>query len=312
MFNTMQPHTMQPHVKGMAIMVLSVLLLPLMDAAGKWLATDGGMPPATVTFMRFVIQFVIMLAILLYLGGLRALHTPNLAGNLLRGALIGAGSLCFFTAIKYMPLADAMAVFFAEPLILTLLSVVFLKEQVGWRRMSAVSVGLIGTLIVIQPSWEIFGLIALLPLITALLFAIYLVLNRKYGSHESPLVMQLYAGAGGWLISGLIMLIAPRFGFEDMRFELPAGAFPWGLLLLLGVFATVGHLMVVHAFRLAPASLLAPFQYLEIVSAVLAGLIIFGDFPTPSKWLGIAIIIGSGIYVFMRERHKKAETQLAP
>lgn len=298
----------EAHVKGMAIMVVSVLMLPLMDAIGKWLAMMDNMPPATVTFMRFFVQSLLMFLILLAAGGgVAALRTHHLAGNLIRGVLMGFGGLCFFTAVKYMPLADAMAVFFAEPLILTLLSAIFLKEKVGWRRFSAVGIGLIGTMIVIQPSFEIFGAVSLLPLATAVTFAIYLILNRKLGAKESPLVMQFYAGIGGWMFAGLAMLVGPSMGFADLSFGLPQSFQPWLLLLILGTIGTVSHLMVVHAFKLAPASMLAPFQYLEIVNAVLVGLIVFGDFPTPSKWFGIAIIIGSGFYVFMRERKLKVE-----
>ncbi len=298
---------MEAHVKGMAIMVLSVLLLPLMDAIGKWLAMVDNMPPATVTFMRFFIQCWLMFFILLIVGGFAALRTQYLAGNLIRGALMGFGGLCFFTAVKYMPLADAMAVFFAEPLILTLFSAIFLKEKVGWRRFSAVGIGLIGTMIVIQPSFEIFGAVSLLPLATAVTFAIYLILNRKYGAKESPLVMQFYAGVGGWMLAGVVMIFGTVAGLGDLSFGLPHGIQPWLLLLLLGTIGTVSHLMVVQAFKLAPASMLAPFQYLEIVNAVLVGLIVFGDFPTPSKWCGIAIIVGSGFYVFMRERRVKVD-----
>lgn len=298
---------MEAHVKGMAIMVASVLMLPLMDAIGKWLAMMDNMPPAAVTFMRFFIQCCLMCAILLFSGGLRALRTDNLTGNLVRGALMGFGGVCFFTAVKYMPLADAMAIFFAEPLILTLLSAVFLKEKVGWRRFSAVGIGLIGTMIVIQPSFKIFGAVSLLPLATAVTFAIYLILNRKFGARENPLVMQFYAGIGGSALAVLAMLLAPAVGLADMRFGLPGSTGAWLLVLLLGTIGTVSHLMVVQAFKLAPASMLAPFQYLEIVNAVLVGLIVFGDFPTPSKWFGIAIIIGSGFYVFMRERKLKGE-----
>ena len=299
--------SVETHVKGMAIMVLSVLLLPLIDAIGKWLAIMDDMPPATVTFVRFFLQCWLTFFILLIVGGFAALRTGHLAGNVFRGVLMGVGGLCFFTAVKYMPLADAMAVFFAEPLILTLFSAIFLKEKVGWRRFSAVGIGLIGTMIVIQPSFEIFGAVSLLPLATAVSFAVYLILNRKYGAKESPLVMQFYAGIGGWLSSGLIVIFGTFAGLDDLSFGLPQGIHPWLLLLLLGIIGTVSHLMVVQAFKLAPASMLAPFQYLEIVNAVLVGLIVFGDFPTPSKWLGIAIIIGSGFYVFIRERRVKAD-----
>jgi drug/metabolite transporter (DMT)-like permease len=257
--------------------------------------------------MRFFIQCWLMFFILLIVGGFAAMRTQYLAGNLIRGALMGFGGLCFFTAVKYMPLADAMAVFFAEPLILTLFSAIFLKEKVGWRRFSAVGIGLIGTMIVIQPSFEIFGAVSLLPLATAVTFAIYLILNRKYGAKESPLVMQFYAGVGGWMFAGVAMIFGTAAGLGDLSFGLPHGIQPWLLLLLLGTIGTVSHLMVVQAFKLAPASVLAPFQYLEIVNAVLVGLIVFGDFPTPSKWCGIAIIVGSGFYVFMRERRVKAD-----
>ena len=298
---------MEAHVKGMAIMVLSVLLLPLMDAIGKWLAMVDNMPPATVTFMRFFIHCWLMFFILLIVGGFAALRTQYLAGNLIRGALMGFGGLCFFTAVKYMPLADAMAVFFAEPLILTLFLAIFLKEKVGWRRFSAVGIGLIGTMIVIQPSFEIFGAVSLLPLATAVTFAIYLILNRKYGAKESPLVMQFYAGVGGWVLAGVAVIFGTAAGLGDLSLGLPHGIQPWLLFLLLGTTGTVSHLMVVQAFKLAPASMLAPFQYLEIVNAVLVGLIVFGDFPTPSKWCGIAIIVGSGFYVFMRERRVKVD-----
>jgi drug/metabolite transporter (DMT)-like permease len=109
------------------------------------------------------------------------------------------------------------------------------------------------------------------------------------------------------MFAGLAMLVGPSMGFADLSFGLPQSFQPWLLLLILGTIGTVSHLMVVHAFKLAPASMLAPFQYLEIVNAVLVGLIVFGDFPTPSKWFGIAIIIGSGFYVFMRERKLKVE-----
>ncbi len=298
------------HVQGMILMVIAVLMLPLMDAIGKWLAMMDGMPPGTVTFMRYFVQCALMFAILTGTGGLRALRSSNLGGNLLRGALMGISGLCFFTAVKYMPLADAMAIYFAEPLILTLLSAVFLKEKVGWRRFSAVGIGLVGTMIVIQPSFSIFGMVALLPLATALSFAVYLMLNRKYGARENPLVMQFHAGIGGAAFAALAMAVAPLTSLDDMRFGLPHTIDAWLWLLLLGGIGTVSHLMVVQAFELAPASLLAPFQYLEIVNAVLVGLIVFGDFPTRSKWFGIAVIIASGFYVFVRERKVKGETEV--
>lgn len=300
---------LQPHVRGMITMICAMLIVPMMDASGKWLAMEDNIPPATISFMRFFVQGLISFAAILIFSRGMGLKTNHLFGNLFRGCLLALGSLCFFTAVKYMPLADALAVFFVEPLILTVLSMIFLNEQVGWRRLSAVLVGLLGTVIVIQPSWTVFGWISVLPMISALLFAIYLVLNRKFGMNERPLIMQLYAGIGGSLMGACVMVFGTVTAIPDLQFALPVSAFPWFLLIMIGVFAAAGHLLVVQAFQLAPASILAPFQYVEIVMAVTIGLIFFGDFPTLSKWFGIAIIIGSGIYVFLRERTRSAEAE---
>jgi drug/metabolite transporter (DMT)-like permease len=210
-----------------------------------------------------------------------------------------------------MPLADALAVFFVEPLILTVLSMIFLNEKVGWRRLSAVLVGLLGTVIVIQPSWSVFGWLSVLPAISAFLFAVDLVLNRKFGLNERPVVMQFYAGIGGSIMGTAVMIFGHTAAIPDLQFALPHTLFPWFMLLMIGVFAASGHLLVVRAFQLAPASILAPFQYVEIVMAVTVGLLFFGDFPSLSKWFGIAIIIGSGIYVFIRERKRSAEAEKA-
>lgn len=301
----------QSTTKGIAAISAAMFFLPIMDAIGKWLSIVDAVPPATVTFGRFLFQALITLAIILALGGIKALRTRNLSGNLLRGALMGLGGVCFFVAIKYMPLADALAIFFVEPLILTLLSAVVLKEQVGWRRLSAVAVGFLGTLLVIQPSWELFGWVSLLPLVTATFFAIYLILNRLYSADDNPLVMQLYAGLGGSLMTGAILVAGSLLRIDDLSMGLPSGPLPWMLLVAIGAIATIGHLLVVHASRLVPASLLAPFQYLEIVMAVLIGLVVFSEFPSLSKWIGILIIISSGVYVFWRERVRAQRTEVA-
>ena len=289
-------------------MAAAMFFLPMMDAIAKWLSTVDSMPPATVTLSRFVVQTLLTLLIIVALSGARSLKPAKLWGNMFRGVLMGIGSLCFFAAVKYMPLADAMAVFFVEPLMLTLLSALILKEEVGWRRRSAVAIGFVGTLIVIQPSWELFGWVSLLPLATATLFAFYLILNRRYGDADTPLVMQLYAGIGGTITVIIALMLGQIFGVSDMTLGRPTAGLSWLLLFAIGAIATGGHLLVVHASRLAPASLLAPFQYLEIVMAVIIGLVVFNEFPSASKWLGIAIIIGSGAYVVWREGKKRNAT----
>lgn len=294
------------NARGMAIMAASMMLLPLMDSIAKWLAMNEAIAPGQITFMRFLIQLVLTGLIIVAVHGPGRLRPVNLAGNFIRGLLIGSASLLFFTAVKYMPIADAISVFFVEPMIVTMLSAIFLKEPIGWRRWIAVFVGFCGALIVIQPSYELFGAISLLPLGTATLFSIYMILNRSLSGRDSALVMQFMAGAGGTAVTGLALLAGLHLGVGDLQPGIPLNAEPLALLACLGVLATFGHMAVTQAFRYAPASILAPFQYLEIVSAAAVGLVVFGNFPTPTKWLGIAIIIGSGLFVFWRESRVKS------
>jgi drug/metabolite transporter (DMT)-like permease len=216
--------------------------------------------------------------------------------------LHAAATLLFFTAVKYMPLADVFAIYFVEPFMLTAMSALFLGEKVGWRRWVAIVIGFCGAMIVIQPSFEIFGLKALLPVVCAFLFALYLFLNRAIGEADPPLTMQTISGLGGTICMGLVLAVGHGLGNADFTPGLPTSLFTLTLVLLLGGLSGYGHLLVVQAFRLAPVSILAPFQYFEIISATLLGFLVFGDFPSASKWLGVAIIVGSGLYVIWRER----------
>lgn len=297
------PAATDDHMRGMAICAAGMLIIPLMDAAAKWLALHAGVSPGQLTLARFAIQAIVAAPIVVAVGGFMALWPKRPVLNLIRGAMLGVASLLFFLAVKYMPLADAIAVFFVEPLILTLLSVVFLRETVGWRRISAVLVGFAGALIVVQPSFSLFGPVSLLPLGTATLFASYLTLNRAAGVRDSAMVMQFAAGVGGVLV----LLFATGFGtvagIENLSLRIDYSVSIWALIALMGALGMFGHHLILLGFRIAPASLLAPFQYLEIVSAAAAGFLLFGDFPDLSKWIGIAMIVGAGLYVFWRERH---------
>lgn len=295
------------HARGMAIMTVAMLILPMMDIIGKWLATIDHLSPGQIAFTRFLVQFAVLVPIIAAMSGLAALKPKNVWANVLRGTLLGFASLIFFVAVKYMPVADAIAVFFVEPLILTALSALILREKVGWRRRIAVCIGFLGALIVIQPSYELFGPVSLLPLCTAILFSFYLILNKTLSIDDTPIVMQMVAGAGATVTLGLAMIAGTMLGVGDMTPAMPQFAVSWLLLFVVGLMSAGGHLMVIRAFRYAPASLLAPFQYFEIVTAAGLGLLVFGDFPTLSKWLGIAIIIGSGLYTFWREQ--KLETE---
>ncbi|OCP01144.1 MULTISPECIES: DMT family transporter [unclassified Ensifer] len=289
-------------MQGVAIMLFAMVILPGMDVIAKYMAVYEGMSPGQVTFYRFFFQLVATLPMLLGAGGLRALRPKRPWANLLRGVLLATAALFFFISVKYMPLADTFAIYFVEPFILTCLSAVFLKERVGWRRWLAIVVGFGGAMIVIQPSFAAFGVTALLPVACAFVFACYLLLNRAVGTGDSPLTMQTIAGVGGTLMMALVILIGNGMGLADFVPSLPQSALGWTLVIVLGALSGYGHLLVVKAFRAAPVSLLAPFHYFEIVTATALGYLIFGDFPSLSKWLGIAIIVGSGLFIIWRER----------
>lgn len=289
------------------IMMAAMLFAPVMDAIAKILATQHGVSPAMVTFSRFLVQTLFLLVFVVVAWKNRVLAVYFSPLNIVRGMLMGLAAMLFFTAVKYMPLADAISIFFVEPIIVMLMSVVFLQETVGWRRLVAAVVGFGGALIVIRPSFELFGLISLLPLCTAFLFSIYLILTRKLGGDDDPLIMQFFAGIGGVILCSSAMVAGSVFGIEDFSFTLPTSEQAWALLLGIGLFGIASHLMIVMAFAKAPASVLAPFQYVEIVSATILGYFIFGEFPDLTKWIGISIIIGSGAYIFYREQRLEKE-----
>jgi drug/metabolite transporter (DMT)-like permease len=289
--------------KGMVLMIIAMLTLPLMDGIAKVLAVHYDVSAGQTTFGRFLVQACLLGPIIVVMYGARALIPSQLLVNLIRGALMSLAVMLFFATLRYMPIADALAVFFLEPFILTILSVIILKEKVGWRRRIAVVCGFAGSMFIVQPSYAVFGPISLLPICTALLFAIYLILTRQMASRDNALTMQFAAGIGGVITLGIVVGLATLAGLEDFASpNIPEFGIRWVLIFAIGALAAFGHLVVVMAFRLASASILAPFQYLEIVTGTIIGYWLFGDFPDALKWLGITIIITSGVYLFLRER----------
>ena len=288
--------------RGMVLMIAAMLILPIMDGIAKILSTHYDVTAGQITFGRFLVQACILGPIIVIVWGKVALWPKRIGVNLFRGAIMGTAVLLFFTTLRYMPIADAIAVFFIEPFILTILSMVFLREYVGWRRGVAIVVGFVGAMFIIQPSYEVFGAVSLLPIGTAFLFAIYLLLTRMKSEGENPMAMQFVAGIGGvFALAGIVML-ANVLGIKDFGSAgIPEFGIRWALIFAIGLLAAGGHLVIVHAFKLASASVLAPFQYLEIVTATMLGYWLFNDFPDGWKWFGIFLIIGSGIYIFTRE-----------
>jgi drug/metabolite transporter (DMT)-like permease len=205
--------------------------------------------------------------------------------QLLRGVLMAFSALMFFSAIAYMPLADTMAVFFIYPFVVLLGSAVILHETIGYLRWAMVAVGFVGAALVIRPAVGEISPGVPYALLSGLSYAASMLATRKLGAHDPALLTAAISALLGAIAYSMLMPVV---------WVTPAVA-DWPLMILMGIIAAIGHFLIVHAHRLATASQLAPFGYTEIASALVLGLVIFGDIPTLSGWLGIALIIGSGI-----------------
>lgn len=288
--------------RGIQLMLLGCIILPMMDAAAKYMGET--IAAAVIVLARFGFQ-----SLLLYPFVRKTLSWPSgaeLALHIKRSLSICFATVCFFTAIQVMPIADALAIFFVMPLLVTLLAPWMLGESFGWRRLVAVLVGMVGAMIIIQPGHEVFGIRAFLPLLTALGFTFYLMYTRKLarqdtGGNVAPLTMQFWSGFFGSLIMAVTLLIMQPFDFPMFNLAWPE-FWQWRQLFLVGMLAAVGHLLVAHAFKHADASVLAPFQYVELVVAALLGWWLFNDIPAMTTWIGGGILVASGLYIFHREQ----------
>jgi len=280
----------------MAMMIAAMLMLPGIDAIAKWLS--GSVSSGQVTWSRFFFQVIFMSPLLLKTRG--PWWTPRLLLHAARGSMIAAATLCFFTGLAYLPLADAIAIFFIEPLLVTLLSALFFGEAIHWRRISAIACGFAGALIVIRPTFAEVGYAVLLPVGAATCFSIYILLTRKLVADEDPVRLQFFAGIFGCLVMSCALAWGATSDTAILGLVSPS-VDEWLLLAALGLIGATCHLLVVYAYRFASIGLLAPFQYIEIIGATVLGLLIFGDFPDGATWAGIGIIVASGLYVFHRE-----------
>lgn len=285
---------------GIGLMVLFCILAPLQDSFAK--LVDGGVAVGQVAATRFVFQAALLLPLAALLGGLHRPGRAEVGLHLIRGALLLAATAMFFTAIRFMPLADAIAIFFVEPFLLTLLGGLLLGEPIGPRRYVACAIGFAGALLIIQPSFRAVGAVALLPLGTALCFAFYMILTRRMATRMHPITLQAYTG-----LAALVIALPLLAGFDGSGVAPLDPSWPdardRNFLIGLGIVATLSHICLSYALSFAPASLIAPIQYLEIVAATALGYTIFGDLPGPLSYAGIALIVASGLFVFFRERH---------
>jgi S-adenosylmethionine uptake transporter len=283
---------------GALQMCAGMLIIPFLDVFAKLLGATHG--PFEITFWRFFMQSALMLPFVIMLR-LWTVPPGTLVLQAVRGLLLAMATVFFFAALKHLPMAEAIAIFFAQPMILTVLSALILGERLRARRIGAIIAGLIGTLIIVQPTILIFGWPAILPLGSALSMALYMVLTRKLSSDVNPYQMQFLGSVAAMIGLGLIVLAGTVFSLSGATMSmLTEREVMW--VVGMGIAATLGHAFIVFAAEKAPANLLAPFQYVEIIGATALGYLVFSDIPARSTVLGVGVIVLSGLYLFHRER----------
>ncbi|NJS38913.1 MAG: DMT family transporter [Rhodobacteraceae bacterium] len=281
-------------------MLIFCMIAPLLDVSAK-LAAEGGIPVGQITTARFVVQMLLMLPVVLVMGLSLRLTPRALAFIIFRAVFLILSTFSFVSGIAVMPVADALAIAFVEPFILLVLGSFIFGDHVGPRRIAACAVGFGGALLVIQPSIQVFGLVALWPLGTAFFFAFYMLVTRAISAWMHPVTMQFHTSWTGLLICLPVMALANGTGALPLDPVWPEGL-NWLWLIGVGFWAALSHMSMTYALKFAPSATLAPLHYSEIVVAVALGYLIFGDFPNPMTWAGIAVIVASGLYIIHRER----------
>ena len=273
-------------------MCLAAVLLPFLNMSAKLSLEHHSV--VQVSWARHAIHFLLM--VMLFAprhGGIRRLFaTQCLAIQVLRSLLVLGCTVTYFIALLYISLPKAAAINFLSPVLVTLLAIPMLKEQVGWRRIAAVGVGFIGTVVIIRPGAAGMHPAGLMAVLTALFYALYQIMTRKIASLDSS------ATSATWMVatsSLLLTAILPWFWVTPQT--LSAGV----LLVSTGVFAALGHFCVIQAFHYASASIVAPFSYGQLVGSTTLGYLIWGHIPDRWTWIGAALIIFSGLYIAYRE-----------
>ena len=278
---------------GIACMVAGSALLTLNDGTVKWLSAEY--PIGEIMALRGLFVFLPIALIARRRGGLRALEIRNLGAQGARAALTMLSTVFYLTALAVMPIADTIALTFAGPLFLTMLVSPLLGERVGWRRWTAVVVGFMGVVVMVRPGSDSLQAMALLPICAALMGAIRDIITRRITSHA----VRAESSVAILCFTTLVVILAGLFTLP-FGWRLPSPV-DFGLLALSGCLIGSAHYLLIEAFRLAEAGLIAPFKYISIVWAVIFGYLVWGD--VPDRWIvsGAILVIGSGLYIFHRE-----------
>ena len=275
-------------MKAIILNLSAWVMLPIMDGFAKYLSST--LPVLQITWSRYFFTIVIALPIMIIFFRKNLTWTEQPKLQLIRGLLLFCANILFFYSISIISLAKALTLAFIAPLIVTALSPFLLGEKVGFRRWAAVVTGFIGSLIVIRPGFVELNLASIAALGTGVLYGFYLIITRKLHNSDNPLLTLLLTGIVGAVLGSIIM---PTVWVSPTITE-------WYMMFAIGFFASLGHLFIILSLRYADASKLAPFGYFEIVTNIIIGYYFFNHFPDTWTFLGLFIIISSGIYIFSK------------
>jgi S-adenosylmethionine uptake transporter len=288
------------HLAGIGLMLFATLMFSLNDVLGKWLV--GTYSVGQILLLRSTAALLMLSPFILRAGPAAFRDAQRPALQVLRGCLSTFEVACFYLSVFYLPLADAMTFYLAGPIYVTALSAIFLREQVGIFRWSAVIVGFIGVIIALNPGAGSFGIGSLVALLGSLVYSIFMVVTRQLKA--TPNAVLATAQSLSAVVFGTVL--AP-FSWVPVTNSLH-----YLLLLILGSVSIAAIVCVNHSLRLAPASVVVPYQYTLIVWAIIFGFAAFGDVPNVHTLIGAGIIVGSGLFIFWREQRLGRSVEETP
>jgi drug/metabolite transporter (DMT)-like permease len=286
----------QDRLQAIALMIVSISLFSALDTVAKYLVVHDQLTVTQVVWSRFVVQFMAILILVPAFGVLsvpQLFRTGHLKLQLVRSVLMVGTTLFNFLALQYLRLDQTITIVFLAPLMVALLAGPLLGEWVGWRRMAAIAVGFAGILIAVRPGMEGVHPAVLYSFAAMFVYALFMLLTRYMAAFDPPMVTLFYSMFVGTFLGAPLAL---------MNWNTPPDGASWVLLGLLGVLGGLGHWLFLHAYRLAPASAIAPFLYFQLLSMIAFGYFVFGDLPDVWTLAGAAVVVASGVYLFHRER----------
>ncbi|MGJ8622030.1 MAG: DMT family transporter [Yoonia sp.] len=304
---------LSPAKLGALCATIAVVFFSINDVTIKFLSGDYALHQ--VVLIRSLIGLVIILVVIAPVTtGWKIAHTKRLPMHMLRGLCVVFANMTFFLGLAAMPLADAVAIFFVSPLVITVASVVFLGEKVGPMRWAAIAVGFLGVLVMMRPGTAAFQLASLLPLAAAFCYAGIHIITRRIGGTESAATMAFYIQIMFILVSLGMGLVLGQGQFGDqsdpsLAFLLRAWGWPvaadYPFFLIIGVGIAAAGYLISQAYRVSEASLIAPFEYLALPMSVVWGIVLFDEFPDGLDYFGMALILGAGLFAIWRDARAK-------